>query len=342
MKPKPGPNVKVAVKIAAALALSLLGMALLPLLALPYGSLDWVAYDPAYKAGHSFPTPAPPAARPTPQIPCAELPAPDAPLAARVNGQGIGLAAFEREMAQFLAVLEAAGNDLQDPAVQAELPGFQRQVLDLLIDDVLVQQAAVKLGLAVTDEQIQVRVSQEISQSGGIEWFEGWLAETGQTWAEYERDICQELLRQQVSAVVTAGVGDTAEMVHARQIVVSSVDGAWKVLTRLASGEDLSDLAKEMSLDESSREQGGDLGWLPRGLGWLAPQVEEAAFSGEPGEVQGPIQVGDRYVIVQTLEHQADRPLDPASREALRAIAFEQWMGERREAAEIEIYVTLN
>jgi parvulin-like peptidyl-prolyl isomerase len=342
MKPRLGISTRTGLKIAAAVALSLLGMALLPLMALPYGSLDWLAYDPAYKQGYSFPPTAQPPPKAAPEIPCAERPGSDEPLAARVNGQGIGLRAFEREMAQFLAALEASGADLQGENVQAEMPQFRRQVLDRLIDDVLVQQAAVELQLTISGEEIQIRVSEEISQSGGLDWFEGWLQETGQTRIEYERDVCQDLLRQAILDRVTAGITGTMEMVWARQIVVASVEDAWAALTRLASGEGMAEVAKEISLDEWTRDLGGDLGWLPRGLGWIAPEVEDAAFSGKPGQVQGPFQVGDRYVIIQTLDHQANHPLDPDTREALRAIAFEQWLAERRGAAEIEIMIDLD
>jgi parvulin-like peptidyl-prolyl isomerase len=342
MRQKLGSNAGRVVKIGAVLALSLLGMALLPLLALPYGNLDWSAYDPAYKQSCNVPPTSQPTVEPTPKIPCAEQPASDEPLAARVNGQGIGLAAFEREMAQFLAALEAGGVDLQDEENQARMPERRRQVLDLLIDDVLVQQAAVEAGLDVTDEEIQIRMTEEVSQSGGLEWFEGWLQATGQTWPEYERDVCQDLLRQAIMDQVTAEISGTVEMVWARQIVVATAEEAWRVLTRLASGEDFASVAMDMSLDEQTREFGGDLGWFPRGLGWLAPEVEDAAFSGEPGQVQGPFQVGEHYVIVQTLDYQAERTLDPDTREALRAIGFERWLAGRREAAEIEILIDLD
>jgi foldase protein PrsA len=320
-------------KIAGALVLSLLGMALLPLLALPYGSLDWVVYDPAYKQGYGFP----PAGPPSPEIPCAELPGPGEPLAAQVNGQGIGLSAFERELAQFLDALETSGVDVQSEEIRSQMPTFHRQVLDLLIDDVLVQQAAVEIDITVTDEEIQSRVVEEISQGGGLDWLVTWLERTGQTIKEFERDVCQDILYRAVRDHVTAEITGTMEMVWARQIVVATEEEATAVLARLASGEDFAKVAREASLDDQTRDRGGDLGWFPQGPGWTLPDVEDAAFAGTPGQVRGPIQVGDRYIIVQTLDHQANRPLGANTREALRAIVFEQWLVEQREAAEIEI-----
>jgi parvulin-like peptidyl-prolyl isomerase len=335
-------NTRTAFKIVAAVVLSLLGMALLPFLALPYGNLDWIAYEPAYQQGYTFPPTTQPPPKPTPRIPCAGQPGPDEPLAARINGQGIGMEAFEREMAQFLAALVTAGTDLQAEDVQEGMPEYRRQVLDRLIDAALVQQAAVELGLTITDEEIQGRASREISQNGGLDWFEERPQETGQTWQDYQSDIYQDQLRLAILDKVTAGITGTVEMVWARQIVVASREDAWEVLARLASGENLAAVARELSLDGWTRDQGGDLGWLPRGLGWITPQVEEAAFAGQPGQIQGPIQAGDLHVIIQTLDHRSDLPLDPDMRKALRAIAFEQWLAGCRKAAEVEILIDLN
>ena len=341
MKTGSGAGAKRLLKIVAALALSLLGLALLPLLALPYGSLDWLAYDPAYKGTYGYP----PAPTPTPTpvvIPCAELPQPGEPLAAEVNGQGIRLAAFEREMAQFVAALETLGADPASAEFQAQLPAYRRQILELLVEDALVQQAAVEAGIAVAEEEIQARVTEAVEQGGGVEAFQAWLDATDQTWEEFRRDVCQDLLNQAVFEQVTASVGNTAEMVHARQIVVASEQEAVAVLGRLASGDAFDAVAASASLDEPGRERGGDLGWFPRGVGQAAPQVEEAAFAGQTGQVQGPIPVGERYAVIQTIERQADRPLEPEMQDALRAAAFEQWLAAQRQAAQITIYVELD
>jgi foldase protein PrsA len=122
---------------------------------------------------------------------------------------------------------------------------------------------------------------------------------------------------------------------------VATEDEAIAVLNRLASGEPFDAVAREVSLDARTRDLGGDLGWFPRGFGWVPPEVEDAAFAGAPGQVQGPIRSGDLYYIIQTIEYEAARVLDPDTREALRATAFELWLAERRAVAEVEIFVDL-
>jgi parvulin-like peptidyl-prolyl isomerase len=315
---------------------------------LPYGGLDWVAYDPAYQGSQSFqPTPVPEVV--IPEIPCSELPELGEPLAAVVNSypegvgepQGIRLAAYERELTQFLDALEASGVDLESEEVQAEMPTYRQEILEMLIGEVLVQQAAVEAGIVVIDEDIQLRVAEQVEQGGGVEPFEAWLQETGQTWEEFDRTMCLDLLHQAVLDHVTFEITGTMEMVWARQIVVASEPDAMTVMERLASGEPFEVVASEVSIDEYTKQQGGDLGWFPQGFDWLPPEVEEAAFAGEPGQVQGPIQVEEVFVILQTLCCQEDRLLEPEVRDVLRAVAFEKWLAERWEAAEIEIFVDL-
>lgn len=329
------------VKAAGAIVLSLLGLVLMPLLALPYGGFDWLPYDPAYKGSYGHPAASLPTAVPTPEIPCAEIPGMGEPLAAWVNGQSIGLEAFERELAQLLAALVASGTDLESEESQAQMPGLRLEILESLIRDVLVQQAAIEFEIGVGDEEIETRVTEDVELAGGQEPFQAWLEETGQTWVEFEREVCQEILNQKVLDHVTAEISGTMELVWARQIVVATEDEAVAVLNRLASGEPFDAVAREVSLDDLTRDLGGDLGWFPRGFGWVPPEVEDAAFAGAPGQVQGPIRSGDLYYVIQTLDYDPEHILDPDTREALRAIAFEQWLAERRAAAEVEIFVDL-
>ncbi len=250
--------------------LALLSLAPLPLRALPYGSLDWVDYDPAYRQGCSWPVPAseatgaqavcgelpeqePPAPapqlpttepavasprasggqtptpepsvpspqapdRPAPsatmpvpslQIPCAEMPEGDEPLVAIVSGQEIGRAAFDREMDQFLRAVEAGGSGMASTEIQARLPEFRRQVLELLIGDVLIQQAAVEAGIAVSEESVEAQLAAQVEEGGGLELFQAWLEQTGQTWAEVRHDTCQELLVAKVQGAMADSAAES-------------------------------------------------------------------------------------------------------------------------------------
>lgn len=337
MKIKWNRKTKHSLKIAGALLLSIVGLALLPVLALPYGGLDWLAYDLTYKTTVGYPTP-----EPTPEtvdIPCAEIPEPGDPLAALVNEQGISLSAYERELAQLLHAMETSGEDLDSEEFQALLPTYQQQILGALIDRALVQQAALEFDITVSDQEVQDEVAKVVSQGGGLESFQAWLDETGETWEEFGRDVCQGILQRKVSDHVGAGIDGTVDMVWARQIIVATEAEAIGVLSRLASGESFEEVAMEVSLDTATGEQGGDLGWFPVGYGWLPDVIEQTAFAGEPGQVQGPVQVEAGYVLLQTIERQLDYVLTPETQGALRARTFELWLAERRAESEIIVFV---
>ncbi len=66
------------------------------------------------------------------------------------------------------------------------------------------------------------------------------------------------------------------------------------VRERIASGADFATLAGEISEDDATKAQGGDLGFFPRGR--MTPQFEAAAFGAAEGELVGPIenQLGPR------------------------------------------------
>jgi peptidyl-prolyl cis-trans isomerase D len=75
---------------------------------------------------------------------------------------------------------------------------------------------------------------------------------------------------------------------------------------RVEAGEDFQRIAQEVSEDEATRAQGGDLGFFGRGR--MTPQFEEAAFSGQAGELIGPVenQLGPRtgYHLVRVIARQ--------------------------------------
>jgi len=65
---------------------------------------------------------------------------------------------------------------------------------------------------------------------------------------------------------------------------------------RLKSGDSFETLAKELSADATTKDKGGDLGWISKGM-TVAP-FEEALFSGKPGDVLGPVKTNYGYHLI--------------------------------------------
>lgn len=283
--------------------------------------------------GEGSPTPSPTVADTT--VPPTATP--PAPLAALVNGEYVYLADYEQRVAQYEQALLEQGVDLNTDEGHAYLEQAKQDVLEGLIDGVLIAQAGAALGISLTQEELEAQVEADIEAGGGQEPFEEWLQVTGQTREDYKEMLRLSLISQQVMDTVSAGVGTEAEQVHVRLIMVDSEEMAQQVLTRLNEGGDFAALVQEYSLDLATKENGGDLGWFPRGL--VAPDLEAAAFALQPGQVSGVVRLGEGYHIVQVIEREAARPLSPDMQLDLRLSLFDEWLATQRSSAAIERYV---
>jgi parvulin-like peptidyl-prolyl isomerase len=285
-------------------------------------------------------------APPMPTVPATVLPtsaeptsaptatAPPIPLAATVNGQPILLSDYERRVAQTEQSLLAQELDANTTEGQARLADIRQEVLENLIDWALIEQEAPGLGVTVGDADLEAQIAADIEAGGGQAAFDEWLKATGLTREEYKQMLHEALLTQRVMAAVTANVSQTAEQVHARQIVVDSSEVASQVLAELQAGADFAKVAREKSTDVATKENGGDLGWFPRGL--IPPGLEKLAFSMQPGEIGGPLQLDDGYHFVQVLERDPSRAVSAEMQGQLQLALFERWLEEQRAKATIE------
>lgn len=84
------------------------------------------------------------------------------------------------------------------------------------------------------------------------------------------------------------------------EVVNAARAKAGDILRRLANGESFTDLAKELSDDPGSKEQGGDLGWISPGL--MAKAFEEAAYALEEGKVSEPVRTPFGFHLLEVME----------------------------------------
>lgn len=252
--------------------------------------------------------------------------------AAIVNGVPIAYETYQRELARFEAGQRALGFELNDES------GYRRQVLDLLIEQELTRQKAAVQGIVVSDEAVQAEIQSMISDKGE-DYFNSWLAGNFYSRQEFIEVIRLELVTSQLLDPVLAAVPTSAPHVHARHILVDSEALAQDILGRIQAGEDFATLAAEYSVDVTSKDNGGDLGWFPPG-GLLVPEVEETAFALQPGQISGVISSAWGYHIVQTIEYSEARDIHPETRQRLKQRAIDEWRVQLRAGADIQILVT--
>lgn len=282
--------------------------------------------------GSSEPPPATHTARPPTVTPTATAPV---PLAAIVNGQFVLLEEYEARLAEYEAALRIGGRlDSEGAESPQDMAQVRHDTLESIIDLVLIEQAAASMGVTVDNNELAARVKADIEAGGGQAAFDDWLLATGQTEVAYTRMVRQSMVAQRVMDAIASGVAREFEQVHARHIAVYTKEEAQAIADRLEQGAGFEAVAGELSEDDATREDGGDLGWFPRGL--VEPELEEAAFALQPGEVSEPVFYGDAYHVVQVVERESERRLPPVLRARLVLATFEEWLDEERARAEIE------
>ncbi len=259
----------------------------------------------------------------------------DPAVAARVNGEAIPMSDYQREIAQARNFL------LSDQRVNPSTPEGQQallttynQVLEALIAEALIRQYAQQAGLTVSNDELTKSVDQLTKEMGGAAEFDKALSARGLTREQFLAEQRDQLLGNKVRDAVTKDVPQTVEQIHARHILVQTVDEAVKAAKRVDGGEDFAKVAREVSKDPSSATGGGDLGWFPRGL--MVPEFEQAAFSLAPKQVSSPVQTQFGWHVIQVLEKDPARKLGDDKWQELRQVRFQTWLEEQRDAAKIE------
>jgi len=142
------------------------------------------------------------------------------------------------------------------------------------------------------------------------------------------------LLTQKLQEEIVKEVPQLVEQVWARHILVETEDDAEDVINRLNKGEDWSIVAEEVSLDDSNKSMGGDLGWFPRGN--MVAEFEDVAFNLEIGETSDPVQTQFGWHIIQVIGKD-ELPLNEWDYQEAQQIFFQEWFDEQKEQAEIVI-----
>ena len=146
-----------------------------------------------------------------------------------------------------------------------------------------------------------------------------------------------QVLERKLLDDLTAELPRVEKQVWARHILVADEVTALTVIERLNNGEDFAVLAKELSTDTGSAQNGGDLGWF--GSGAMVAEFEAAAFALEkPGDyTTTPVASDFGFHIIQLIAKQ-DRPLTAEQYDAAKNKVFSEWLTAAREEYGVETF----
>jgi len=244
------------------------------------------------------------------------------PMTVIVNGEGITVTEFNAEMQRYINAQQALGKVVHRD--EASLV-----VLDDLISQLLLAQAARANGFILDETALQSRIDALAAQIGGMEALAKWQLDYGYTDQTFRPALKRAMESAWMRDKIIAAVPSTAEQVHVQQILLYNLDKAQNFLTQLNGGADFAELALEA--DPVTR---GDLGWFPKGY-LLDPKIEETAFNLPVGQYSDVIVTDVGFHILKVLERDPQHPLSPDAYLVMQEHALQDWLGQQRQQSKI-------
>ena len=193
-------------------------------------------------------------------------------------------------------------------------------------------------GAAATPEPTPAAAASPVPTADVQANVSNWLTQYGVNQDKLRSMIETQLLYQKLQTAMGADVPTSAEQVHARHILVDGQDKAKEIEDKLKAGSSFEDLAKAESTDTGSKDNGGDLGWFARGT--MIAEFDDAAFKLDVNQISDPIQTTYGWHIIQVLEKDPNRPLEPQALEQAKTAVISKWMDNAGKGPEVKRYLT--
>ncbi|MDP3879036.1 MAG: peptidylprolyl isomerase [Dehalococcoidales bacterium] len=208
-------------------------------------------------------------------------------------------------------------------------------MLQALTNEQIIKLEAPQYGIVVTPEDIDREMRSLASGDNGTisegefrEWYRQKLNETRLTDREYREITNINLLARGLQGHLAERIPTVAEQVHLYGILLPSYEDAEKTRARWEAGEEFADLARELSVDRTTKENGGEMGWLPRGIF----RFDHIVFNLSPGEVSTPIPSqsapsdDEPYYLFMVTEKAAAREIDEDSLQQMKLMVLDTWL----------------
>ena len=235
-----------------------------------------------------------------------------------------------------------------------------RQILDQMIGEALIRQQARELGITATEEEVDRAYERAVAMAGSPGDFQKQLERRGITMARFRDTLVPQVLLDKILAkTVKVSAKEIkeyynshidefrlAERVRARLIMLGTREEAETIREVLdVEGADFAGLAKALSIDPGTKDEGGDTGYFPR-EGSYTEAIASRAFAMRVGETSDVFEAPDGFCILKAIERKPPetRPLAEVRDMIESRVAFDKrdklqqtWLAEQREKADISI-----
>jgi foldase protein PrsA len=256
------------------------------------------------------------------------------------------------------AIAKINGDSIsKDELYDVMVEQYGAATVEQLIADKIVASEAKKQKITISDEELNKEVDKLKESYGGEEVFDQVLASNNTTVDVLKEDLknyltMRELIEPQIEITDEElktyfdenkdSLGE-AEQVKASHILVEDEETAKEIKQKLGDGADFAELAKEYSTDEGSKENGGELGFFPRGT--MVTEFEDVAFSLPINEISEPVKSDYGYHIIKVEEKKEAKEADfDDSKAAIKETLIDEkmeseyttWLEEKKKDYDIE------
>jgi foldase protein PrsA len=226
-------------------------------------------------------------------------------------------------------------------------------MLTNLAQEEIVKMEAPKYGIEISDEEIDQQLrniaageNSTISEGEFKEWYRQQLNNTKLSNSQYREIVATGLRVNYIHQILAMNMPSEVEQIHLYAMLLATEKEAEDMRTRLLTGEDFASLATEFSLDASSRDKGGDLGWTPQGV--MDPQIEHGAWEMSPGDISEPIPIYNTedvqnpaiigYYVLWLAEKADSRTIDEQYIPTMQNLSLEKWFTQAMQEHEIKYH----
>jgi peptidyl-prolyl cis-trans isomerase C len=201
-------------------------------------------------------------------------------------------------------------------------------VLEDMIAQVLLAQAAREENFDLTESDLKLRIDSLAEAVGGAEALSAWQSSHGYDSSSFEIALKRSAEAAWMRDKIIADMSTSVEQIHLRQILTYNESDARIALEQLNGGASFEEVA---ALYDTITF--GELGWVPRGY-LLDKKAEEAAFSLQAGAHSDIIPTDAGFHIFKVIER-GEHPLSPDALFTVQEIALKSWVAEQRATSEI-------